>query len=341
MKNFLFMECVLTCILAVVSGFPFDPALDEDWMSWTSFHGKQYGANEENWRRITWEKNLKKIKHHNLEYSMGKHTFRMEMNHFGDMTNEEFNQLMNGFVRRNSVSTPPSGPKLHQYDFEEVPQAIDWRRQGYVTEVKNQGHCGSCWAFSATGSMEGQIARKTGQLISLSEQNLVDCSRHHGNAGCHGGRVEQAFKYMQRNGGIDTETSYPYTGMDGQPCRYNLQYRAANCTGYNSIPEGSEPALALAVASVGPISVAVDAAHFSFQFYHSGIYHEYMCSSLKVNHAVLAVGYGSYGEGGTAQNYWIIKNSWGESWGINGYMFLAKDMNNQCGVASYAVYPLV
>uniref|UniRef100_UPI00398EC83F procathepsin L-like n=1 Tax=Pristiophorus japonicus TaxID=55135 RepID=UPI00398EC83F len=337
MKIVLFVVCALTCILAAVSSFTFDPALDEDWISWTSLHGKQYGKNEENWRRITWQKNLKKIERHNLEHSMGKHTFRMEMNHFGDMTSEEFNQIMNGFVQRTPQST--NGPRLYQYDVVEVPQTIDWRGQGYVTKVKNQGCCGSCWAFSATGSLEGQIFKKTGQLISLSEQNLVDCSL--GNKGCHGGRVEEAFKHIQRNGGIDTETSYPYTGMGGQPCRYNPQYSAANCTGYKSIPEGSEPALAMAVALVGPVSVAVDASPLTFQFYHSGIYHDYMCSSSKVNHAVLVVGYGSYGEGQAVQNYWIIKNSWGENWGMNGYMLLAKNMNNQCGIASYAVYPLV
>ncbi|XP_067872686.1 procathepsin L-like [Heterodontus francisci] len=337
----LFVLSVVTCTLAAASSFTFDPVLDEDWMNWTSLHGKQYGKNEKDWRRMTWEKNLKKIKSHNLEHSMGKHTYRLEMNHFGDMTNEEFNQLMNGFVQKKPQSTSPNGPTLQQDDFVDIPQTVDWRGQGYVTEVKNQGHCGSCWAFSATGSLEGQIFRKTGQLISLSEQNLVDCSRYYGNKGCHGGRVEQAFKYIQRNGGIDIETSYPYIGMDGQPCRYKPQYCAANCTGYKSIPQGSESALAMAVASVGPISVAVDAAHSSFQFYCSGIYHEHSCRSYKVNHAVLAVGYGTYGEGEAAQNYWIIKNSWGKYWGTNGYMHLAKDMNNQCGIATDAVYPLV
>ncbi|GCB71027.1 hypothetical protein scyTo_0008749 [Scyliorhinus torazame] len=335
MKIFPFL---VTCILTAVSSLTFDSALDEDWMEWTSLHGKLYGGNEENWRRITWEKNLKKIKDHNLEYSMGKHTFRMEMNHFGDMTSEEFNQRMNGFVQRNPQSSTLNEPTPNQSD---VPQTVDWRGHGYVTEVKNQGRCGSCWAFSATGSLEGQIFRKTRKLISLSEQNLVDCSRHHGNKGCCGGRIEQAFKYVEHNGGIDNETSYPYTGMDGQSCRYSPQNSAAKCTGYKSIPQDNERALALAVASVGPVSVAIDAAHFTFQFYHSGTYCNKRCSSTKVNHAVLVVGYETCGKGEAALSYWIIKNSWGKRWGINGYMHLAKDMNNQCGIATHAVYPLM
>ncbi|XP_051893713.1 procathepsin L-like [Pristis pectinata] len=337
----LLVLCEVTCILAAISSLTFDPTLDEHWMNWTTLHEKQYGKNEEKWRRLIWEKNLKNIKRHNLEYSMGKHTFRMEMNHFGDMTSEEFTQIMNGFTPRNSQNTAFNEPMLQQNDFVEIPQSIDWRVHGYVTEVKNQGHCGSCWAFSATGSLEGQIFRKTGQLISLSEQNLIDCSRHVGNRGCHGGWVKQALKYVQSNGGIDTESSYPYTGMDEQPCRYKPQYSIVNCTGLKRVLKGSEKALAMAVASIGPVSVGVDAGHLSFQFYHSGIYHESLCSNSKVNHAMLVVGYGSYGEGEDVQNYWIIKNSWGELWGTNGYMFLAKDMNNQCGIASYAIYPLV
>ncbi|XP_078411790.1 procathepsin L-like isoform X1 [Cetorhinus maximus] len=335
----IFLSLVI-CILTAVSSLTFDPALDEDWVKWISLHGKQYGKNEENWKRIIWEKNLKKIKHHNLEHSMGKHTFRVEMNHFGDMTSEEFNQLMNGFVQTNPQNSTLNEPTPHQYELMDVPQNVDWREHGYVTEVKDQGCCGSCWAFSATGSLEGQVFRKTSKLVSLSEQNLIDCSRDHGNKGCHGGRMREAFKYVQQNGGIDNEISYPYTGMDGQPCRYNPQYAAANCTGWKSIPRGSEPALAMAVASVGPISVAVDAKHASFQFYHSGIYCNYGCSRTKVNHAVLVVGYGTY-EGEATQNYWIIKNSWGKKWGMNGYMLLAKDTNNQCGIATNAVYPLV
>ncbi|XP_048416032.1 procathepsin L-like [Stegostoma tigrinum] len=338
MKTFLVL---MTWILAEVSSFTFDPALDESWMKWTLLHGKQYGKNEENWRRITWEKNLQKIKQHNLEHAMGKHTFRMEMNHFGDMTSEEFNQLMNGFIQRNLESPTPNEESLHDHDKMDPPQGIDWRGRGYVTEVKDQGHCGSCWAFSATGSLEGQIYRKTNKLISLSEQNLVDCSRHHGNEGCCGGLVHQAFKYIQRNGGIDNETYYPYIATDKGPCKYNPLHSVANCTGYRTIRHGSEEALAMAVASVGPISVGVDAAHLSFQFYRSGIYQDNKCSTTTLNHAVLVVGYGTHGEGETAQRYWIIKNSWGKHWGINGYMLLAKDMNNQCGIAKYAVYPLV
>eukprot|EP00062_Callorhinchus_milii_P015696 gi/632966191/ref/XP_007899281.1/ PREDICTED: cathepsin L1-like [Callorhinchus milii] len=341
MKILLFVGVLASLILAVVPMFVVDPALDENWKSWMSFHGKQYPKNVESWRRMVWEKNFNKIALHNLEHSMGKHLYSMELNQFGDMTNEEFNQLMNGFIPTSPEMKPHNEPMVLETSRVKIPQNVDWRQQGYITGVKNQGHCGSCWAFSATGSLEGQIKRRTGHLTSLSEQNLVDCSRGRGNMGCKGGNMMAAFDYVRDNGGIDSEIFYPYKGMDTEVCKYNLHYRAANCTGFKTIPTGNEAALAVTLATVGPVSVGIDGSHFSFQFYRTGVYHDTRCSTSKLNHAVLVVGYGSSGKGETAQNYWIIKNSWGEHWGQAGYMLMAKDVGNLCGIASDAVYPLM
>merc|ERR1712179_459484 len=136
-----------------------------------------------------------------------------------------------------------------------APSSVDWRNQGLVTGVKDQGQCGGCWSFSATGALEGQYFRKTGQLISLSEQNLIDCSSSYGNHGCNGGVVQWAYNYIKDNRGVDTESSYPYEGRDAS-CRYSSAYRGATCTGYVSIRRNDENDLLNAVGSVGPVSVS-------------------------------------------------------------------------------------
>lgn len=323
------------CLGTALATPKFDQTFSAQWHQWKSTHRRLYGTNEEEWRRAVWEKNMRMIQLHNGEYSNGKHGFTMEMNAFGDMTNEEFRQLVNGYRHQKHRK----GRVFQEPLMLQIPKAVDWREKGCVTPVKNQGQCGSCWAFSASGCLEGQMFLKTGKLVSLSEQNLVDCSHDQGNQGCNGGLMDFAFQYIKDNGGLDSEESYPYEAKDGS-CKYRAEFAVANDTGYVDIPQ-KEKALMKAVATVGPISVAMDASHPSLQFYSSGIYYEPNCSSQELDHGVLVVGYGFEGTDSNKDKFWLVKNSWGREWGMDGYIKIAKDRNNHCGIATAASYPIV
>nr|XP_055066508.1 cathepsin S, ortholog2, tandem duplicate 1 [Misgurnus anguillicaudatus] len=312
----------------------FNSNLDQHWEMWKKTHGKSYTSEvEELGRREVWERNLQLITIHNLEVSMGMHSYDLGMNHMGDMTSEEILQTL-------AVTRVPPGFRRQIGRFRgssgsAPPESLDWREKGYVTGVKMQGACGSCWAFSSVGALEGQLKKTTGKLIDLSPQNLVDCSSKYGNKGCNGGFMSSAFQYVIDNGGIDPETSYPYEAVQGQ-CRYNPSVHAANCTKYYFTPQGDENALKQALADVGPISVAIDATRPQFIMYRSGVYNDQTCTK-NVNHAVLAVGYGTL----DGQDYWLVKNSWGATFGDGGYIRIARNQNNMCGIASYACYPVM
>ncbi|KAM7384348.1 hypothetical protein PAMA_011612 [Pampus argenteus] len=309
------------------------PGLDRHWELWKKMHNKVYSHQiEELGRRRIWEENLEMINVHNLEASLGLHTYELAMNHMGDLTTEEITGTLTGTIVPSDLERSPS-------NFSRVstalPESLDWRDKGLVTEVKMQGSCGSCWAFSAVGALEGQLKKSTGVLMSLSPQNLVDCSTRYGNHGCNGGFMTNGFEYVIKNQGIDSEASYPYVGMCGK-CKYNPLYRAAKCSGYQVLPEGDEFALKAALTDVGPISVAIDASRPKFAFYRYGVYRDHTCTH-DVNHGVLAVGYGTE----RGHDYWLVKNSWGVNYGDEGYIKMARNKHNQCGIALYACYPIM
>jgi len=296
-------------------------------------HTKAYESDAHEMQKFeTFKANVAYINSHNM--NSDKHGFTLAINHFADMTNEEY---------RNTLSSQPSkknGTTYLPVDGVKV-DSVDWRTQGYVTPIKDQGQCGSCWAFSTVASLEGQYFRKNGNLVSLSEQQLVDCSSSFGNMGCNGGLMDQGFEYIKSLGstGLDLESSYRYTARDGS-CKASSGTQAnppATVTGYTDVQEGDESDLTNALTTVGPIAVAIDASHMSFQFYSTGVYYEASCSSRQLDHGVTAVGFGS----DAGKDYYIVKNSWGTVWGQQGYINMSRNRNNNCGIASSASYPLV
>ncbi|XP_030856413.1 cathepsin L1-like [Strongylocentrotus purpuratus] len=336
MSNLTFLVAMgLVACAAAAFVKPTSPDLDSRWLEWKIAHTKSY-TNDMNEleRRLVWEENVKMINMHNLDHSLHKKGFRLGMNEYGDMRLHEVRSTMNGY--KSSNVTKVQGSTFLTPSNIQVPDTVDWRTKGYVTPVKNQGQCGSCWAFSTTGSLEGQTFKKTSKLVSLSEQNLVDCSRTEGNMGCEGGLMDQGFQYVIDNHGIDSEDCYPYDAED-ETCHYKASCDSAEVTGFTDVTSGDEQALMEAVASVGPVSVAIDASHQSFQLYESGVYDEPECSSSELDHGVLVVGYGTDG----GKDYWLVKNSWGETWGLSGYIKMSRNKSNQCGIATSASYPLV
>ncbi|XP_030643082.1 cathepsin L1-like [Chanos chanos] len=334
MKLLIFAAAVVTVVSAASLSLE-----DLEFHAWKMKFGKIYRSSEEEaQRKLTWLSNRRQVLVHNMLADQGIKSYRLGMTYFADMDNQEYRETVSKgcLLPFNRTKSRSAVTFLRQAGGAQLPKDVDWRDKGFVTSVKDQKDCGSCWAFSATGALEGQTFRKTGKLVSLSEQQLVDCSGDYGNMGCGGGWMDDAFKYVKDNGGLDTEDSYPYEAQDGE-CRYDPSHIGATCTGYVDITRGDESALQEAVANIGPVSVAIDAGHASFQLYESGIYDEPDCSSSELDHGVLAVGYSS--EDG--KDYWLVKNSWGLDWGERGYIKMIRNKHNQCGIATSASYPLV
>jgi cathepsin L len=329
------MKAILIALLFVVSAF----ALTESeyrvaFDNFKSTYGKNYLQAEEAQRYNAFKHNLDFVNN----WDAKTRGFTVAINKFADLTGQEFKSLYNGLnITKKTVPVVPvvqhtAGPQV-QGDI------VNWVNKGAVTGIKNQGQCGSCWSFSATGSMEGAHFLKTGSLVSLSEQNLVDCSTAQGNQGCNGGLMDQAFQYVIANKGIDTEASYQYTATGPNTCDFSASNVGTTISSYQDIPSGNEGAL-LTAANQQPVSVAIDASQNSFQLYSSGVYYEPNCSSTSLDHGVLVVGYGTDSTSQTP-DYWLVKNSWGTDWGMNGYIEMARNQNNNCGIATAASYPII
>lgn len=288
--------------------------------------GKSYHNEIEHSKRFDiFSFNLKRIHEHNLRNA----SFTMKMNKFGDLLPEEFSKLNKGLVKSNEKHYK----QVHNTSTKAVPASIDWTTKGAVTAVKNQGSCGSCWAFSTTGAIEGLFAIKKGKLQSLSEQQLIDCSSKSGNAGCDGGDMDAAFQWTERNG-ICAENEYQYD-MVQHKC--HVCNSIGKIRGFRDVLSNDEDALKSAVAQQ-PVAVAIEADQDLFQFYHEGVLRGDCGTEL--DHGVLLVGYGS--ENGV--DFWKIKNSWGADWGEDGFIRIERrggKANGMCGIAMDASYPVL
>lgn len=310
----------------------------DDFDSWAAQHGKAYSSPEEDfYRRYVYNKNVEAIQARNADLEARGESLRLAVNAFADMESREFSSRYLGYRPRDEALPGVTESSLQYAD---LPVEVDWVAKGAVTPVKNQGQCGSCWAFSTTGSVEGAWYLATGQLVSLSEQQLVDCSGPEGNMGCNGGLMDQGFKYIIANGGICEESAYPYTAMDGS-CMSSNCTNIAKIHSYTDVVQNSTEALMAAVAQQ-PVSVAVEADGLDWQFYFGGVVTDSCGTNL--DHGVLVVGYG-VAETTNPQPYWKVKNSWGATWGEEGYIRLGRGSafapNGECGILLSASYPIV
>ena len=296
------------------------------------FHKKYETLEEFESRFAIFRENLRSILEHNLDKS---HNFTLGVNAFSDLSPEEFkSKYTGGYTRVSSSACVPFSGKSGGAS---VPDSLDWRSKNAVTPVKDQGQCGSCWSFSATGAMEGAWAISMGSLVSLSEQQLVDCSKKYGNMGCKGGIMDNAFKYAM-DVPMCSEASYPYTAVGGT-CQSTTCKTVASFDGCSDVPPNNQALLKQAVAN-GPVSIAIEADTRVFQSYSSGVITSSDCGT-SLDHGVLIVGYGT--ENGI--DYWLVKNSWGPSWGLDGYVKIQRsDKTNDpgiCGVAMEPSFPIV
>jgi cathepsin L len=313
--------------LAVLLGVAFalsESEYQSSFTFWMQQHQKSYHHDSFLLRYRVFKSNLDFINAHNAANK----TFTVALNKYADLTGAEYASLLG------TRHTVHGKTVVHSSPVKALPPKWNWNTLGAVTPIKNQEQCGSCWAFSTTGSTEGCHFLTKHKLVSLSEQNLVDCSGNQGNQGCDGGLMTQAMQYIISNNGIDTESSYPYTAQDGN-CVFNAANVGATLKSFVNVNTGDEADLQQKV-HLGPTSVAIDASHSSFQFYSSGVYNEPDCSTSQLDHGVLAVGWGHDATGG---DYWIVKNSWGTDWGLNGFIWMSRNNNNQCGIATMATLP--
>jgi len=311
---------------------------------WMKEHEKFYETTEEKSKRILiWAKNHQLIEKHNNQ--LPPPNFVLGHNHFSDLTNDEYQAVNKLDVNSPGISYGDNMPKIEAVEEDEesmsrilkdLPKEVNWVEKGAVTSVKNQKKCGACWAFSAVAAMEGALQIKTGKLVNLSEQQLVDCDTAK-EKGCSGGMMDTAFQYEMSKGGLCKYDDYPYVAKKGTCGKCDI-VEGTHVTSFVDATK-SEAGLMLAI-SIQPTAVAIKASQLFFQFYKSGVF-DHLCFP-KVNHGVLAAGYGTDEKSGL--DYWLVKNSWSDKWGDKGYIKIARKSYSKlgrCGIHQLASRPVL
>jgi len=322
------MKAILLLSVLIVGAMCLDiqtQLMKDLFQQWKISHNKQYAFDfEEEFRFKAFSQNYLDI----LEFNSKDDSVTLGLNQFADLTSEEFGALYTGTFHQNTNA------ETIVFNTEDLADSVDWRTKGAVTPVKNQGQCGSCWAFSATGALEGLNVINSRSLLSFSEQQLVDCVT--ADQGCNGGLPSDAFDYTGQNG-IELETDYPYKGVDGKCNLVPSKAHKVN-TGYVNVTAKSADQLKAAIAQQ-PVSVGIQANQLVFQFYTGGVIKRF-CGDT-IDHGVLAVGYDTI----SGTEAYIVKNSWGGSWGNSGYVYISTDPsanngNGVCGILSMATFPV-
>ncbi|KAJ8772662.1 hypothetical protein K2173_027839 [Erythroxylum novogranatense] len=298
--------------------------------SWIDKHGKIYKSVEEKLQRFEiFKNNLFHIDETNKKVT----NYWLGLNEFADLSHEEFKKMYLG-LKVDLYKRRESPEEFTYKDVQGIPKFVDWRKKGAVTPVKNQGSCGSCWAFSTVAAVEGINQIVTGNLTSLAEQELIDCDTTYNN-GCNGGLMDYAFAFIVSNGGLHKEEDYPYIMEEGTCDMRKEESEVVTISGYHDVPQNNEQSLLKALANQ-PLSVAIEASGRDFQFYSGGVFDGHCGTAL--DHGVAAVGYGST----TAVDYIIVKNSWGPKWGEKGYIRMKRNTGKPeglCGIYKMASYP--
>jgi KDEL-tailed cysteine endopeptidase len=298
------------------------------WSSWKIYYGKAYGLAEEAARLAIFVENYKKV----ISFNAENDDVKLAMNKFADLTAEEFSTVHAGCY--NNGGKTIDVPAQDEDFVGDLPASVDWRTQGAVTPVKNQGQCGSCWSFSTTGALEGLYYLNKKKLLSFSEQQIVDCDTK--DSGCNGGLPYQAMQYTAQ-AGLEAEDDYPYTAQDGT-CTYK-KLKAYNVnSNYKLVTTRNPTALKTALVNQ-PVSIAIEADQNVFQLYSTGVIKKKCGANL--DHAVLAVGYTTI----NGDEAFIVKNSWGTDWGNQGYVYISTDGkanngNGVCGILGQPVIPV-
>ncbi|KAF7017962.1 unnamed protein product [Triticum aestivum] len=300
---------------------------------WMAKYGRVYTDAAEKLRRQ--EVFAANARHIDAVNRAGNRTYTLGLNQFSDLTNEEFVEKHLGYRhQRGDESTPVAAVNMSMAQFESTPDSVDWRAQGAVTQIKDQAACSCCWAFAAVAATEGLVQIATGNLISMSEQQVLDCTG--GPSNCDSGYVNDALSYIAKSGGLQQEAAYAYIGQQGACRGGDVSPNSAAAVGAPRFVSlnGDEGALQELVASQ-PVAVGVE-ADLDFHHYTSGVYTGSSSCGHNLNHAVTVVGYGTDGGG---QEYWLVKNQWGTGWGEGGYMRLTRGNGGNCGMATFAYYP--